>query len=399
MSVTGEAGGPASMRPVALLSMAGFCAMATLRVSDVLLPEIAAEYATTPGNASVIGTAFALAYGIFQVAYGPMGDRFGKVHVIAGALVAASAAVAATALAGSLAMLAILRFVAGAAAAAAIPLSIAYIGDITSYQQRQPMLARYMTGTILGLLFGQVAGGVIMELAGWRAVFLVLGGAYALVTLLLLVELRSGRVVRRRTAASFHPSRILEQYLGIMKMRHPRRVLLAVFLEGFLLYGGVAYLSAFLRDRFALDYGTIGMLLAGFGGGGLIYIVLSRPIIRRLGESGMVRAGGVAVLAGFAWMTAIADWRMAGLANILLGFGFFLVHNTLQTNATQMAPDARGSAVSLFAFCLFMGQASGIGLLGLALDRAGYIPVFQFCGVAMVAMSLWFAWTLKYVRQ
>jgi predicted MFS family arabinose efflux permease len=399
MSVTGEAGGPASMRPVVLLSMAGFCAMATMRVSDVLLPEVAVEFATTPGNASVIGTAFALAYGIFQVAYGPMGDRFGKVHVIAGALVAASAAVAATALAGSLGMLAVLRFTAGAAAAAAIPLSIAYIGDITSYQQRQPVLARYMTGTILGLLFGQAAGGVIMELAGWRAVFVVLGGAYALVTLLLLVELRSGRVMRRRTTASFHPSRILEQYLGIMKMRHPRRVLLAVFLEGFLLYGGVAYLSAFLRDRFALDYGTIGVLLAGFGGGGLIYIALSRPIIRRLGESGMVRAGGVNVFAGFAWMTAISDWRMAGLASILLGFGFFLVHNTLQTNATQMAPDARGSAVSLFAFWLFMGQASGIGLLGLVLDRAGYVPVFQFCGVAMVALSLWFARALKHVRH
>ena len=105
------------------------------------------------------------------------------------------------------------------------------------------------------------------------------------------------------------------------------------------------------------------------------------------------------VLAGFAWMTAISDWRMAGLANVLLGFGFFLVHNTLQTNATQMAPDARGSAVSLFAFCLFMGQAAGIALLGLVLDRAGYIPVFQFCGVAMLALSLWFAQTLKHVQR
>ena len=356
-----------------------------------MLPEIAAEFATTAGSASVIGTAYALAYGVFQVAFGPLGDRFGKFQVITLAVAAAAAAVAATALAGSLLALAGLRFLAGAAAAAAIPLSLAYIGDITSYEQRQPVLARYMTGTILGLLFGQVAGGVIMELAGWRAVFLVLGGAYALVTGLLALELSSHRVVRRLSANPIRPSRILAQYFGIMRERHPRRVLIAVFFEGFLLYGGIAYLGAFLRTRFALDYGTIGMMLAGFGGGGLLYILISRPLIRRLGERGMVRTGGICVLIGFALTTVIPDWRLSALANVLLGFGFFLVHNTLQANATQMAPDARGSAVSLFAFCLFMGQASGIALLGIVLDRAGYGPVFLFCGIAMLALSLWFA--------
>ena len=140
MSATGEPAGPASMRPVVLLSMAGFCSMATMRVVDPLLPEVAAEFATTPGNASVIGTAFAVAYGMFQVAYGPLGDRFGKYRVIATAIAGATVAVAATALAESLFTLACLRFAAGAATAAAIPLSLAYIGDITAYEQRQQEL-------------------------------------------------------------------------------------------------------------------------------------------------------------------------------------------------------------------------------------------------------------------
>jgi predicted MFS family arabinose efflux permease len=395
MSATGAAAGPASMRPVVLLSMAGFCSMAAMRVADPLLPEVAAEFATTPGNASVIGTAFALAYGICQVAYGPLGDRFGKYRIVALAIAAATITVAATALARSLLALAALRFTAGAATAAAIPLSLAYIGDITTYDQRQPVLARYMTGTILGLLFGQVAGGVIMEVAGWRAVFLVLAGGYLLVTTLLFVELRSRRVVHRLSPNPVRPARILAQYLAIMKERHPRRVLIAVFLEGFLLYGGLAYLGAFLRTVFAIDYGRIGLMLAGFGGGGLLYIVISRPVIRRLGERGMVRIGGACVLIGFILMTILPSWHYAAPSNLLLGFGFFLIHNTLQANATQMAPDARGSAVSLFAFFLFMGQASGIALLGLVVDRAGYVPVFLFCGGAMVALSLWFARAVK----
>jgi predicted MFS family arabinose efflux permease len=384
----------ASIRPIVLLSMASFCSMAALRVAEPLLPEVAAEFETTAGAASIIATAFAFAYGIFQVFYGPLGDRFGKFRVITIATAAATVAVSATALADSLPALAWLRFGAGAVTAAVIPLSIAYIGDIVPYEARQQVLARFITGTILGLMFGQVAGGVIMEYFGWRSVFLILGGIYVLVTTLLVIELRSPRVDRRRSTAPVRLGRTVSTYRAIMQQPHPRRVLIAVFLEGFLLYGGVAYLAAFLRQRFAIDYGTIGLLFAGFGCGGILYILISRPVIRRLGEAGMVLSGSVLVLAGFALMVALRDWPLAALANFLLGFGFFLVHNTLQTNATQMAPDARGSAVSLFAFCLFLGQAFGVATLGFVVDRAGYVPAFILCGGGMLVLGWLFGRTL-----
>jgi MFS transporter, YNFM family, putative membrane transport protein len=45
-----------------------------------------------------------------------------------------------------------------------------------------------------------------------------------------------------------------------------------------------------------------------------------------------------------------------------IGLGFYMLHNTLQVNATQMAPEARGLAVSLFAFFLFTGQSLGVAL-------------------------------------
>lgn len=391
MKATGSAAGPASMRPVVLLSMASFCAMATLRVVDPLLPEVASEFSTTPGNASIIATTYALAYGIFQMVYGPLGDRFGKYPVIVAAMVAATVAVAATALSSTLFTLSCLRFVAGAATAAVIPLALAYIGDITSYEQRQPVLARFMTGTVLGLLFGQVAGGLIMEIAGWRSVFLVLGGAFALVTTLLVLELRSSRVDRAQRLSTARPGRILVQYFGILREEHPRRILVAVFLEGFLVYGGLIYIGAFLRAQYALSYGTIGLMLAGFGIGGLLYTLISRPVIRRLGENGMVCAGGIFVLTGYILMAFLPDWGFAAPANFLIGFGFFLFHNTLQANATQMAPDARGSAVSLFAFSLFMGQGLGVALLGLFVDRIGYFSVFLFCGIGTLILGLWFA--------
>jgi MFS family permease len=84
---------------------------------------------------------------------------------------------------------------------------------------------------------------------------------------------------------------------------------------------------------------------------------------------------GVAIAAGFATV-AIGPLAIVASVMIVLGFGIHMLHNTLQTNATRMAPEARGLAVSTFANVLFMGQAAGVWLSGLVIDRIGYSPVF-----------------------
>jgi len=58
-----------------------------------------------------------------------------------------------------------------------------------------------------------------------------------------------------------------------------------------------------------------------------------------------------------------------------MGLGFYMLHNTLQMNATQMAPDSRGTSVALFASSFFLGQSSGVALAGLAVERVDTTPV------------------------
>ena len=72
------------------LSLAGFIVVACMRVSDPLLPVVAAEFGVSVGQAGVIGTAYAVAYGLFLLAYGPLGDRYGKLRIIAFTLSAAA---------------------------------------------------------------------------------------------------------------------------------------------------------------------------------------------------------------------------------------------------------------------------------------------------------------------
>ncbi|MGH6919127.1 MAG: hypothetical protein ACREJ0_15650 [Geminicoccaceae bacterium] len=102
----------------------------------------------------------------------------------------------------------------------------------------------------------------------------------------------------------------------------------------------------------------------------------------------------MAIAAGFATV-AISPLAIVAPAMIVLGFGIHMLHNTLQTNATQMAPEARGLAVSTFANVLFMGQAAGVWLVGFFIDRVGFGPVFMVAGVALLAVGVVFALLLE----
>jgi hypothetical protein len=76
----------------------------------------------------------------------------------------------------------------------------------------------------------------------------------------------------------------------------------------------------------------------------------------------MVLAGGFVMGLGFLCWYACALGLGGGAVALAVGFGTYLFHNTLQTNATQMAPAMRGTGMALFAFCFFNGQAIGVSL-------------------------------------
>jgi MFS transporter, YNFM family, putative membrane transport protein len=381
---------PVPVRPLILLGAAALASVATMRVADPLVPQVAQEFGVSAGEAAIITTAFALAYGVFQLIYGVLGDRFGKYRLVALATLASAFTVSLAGLAGSLAVLGAARLVAGATAAAIVPLSMAFIGDHVPYSNRQTVLARFMSGTLLGMIAGQVLGGILGDLLGWRAVFLLLGGLFLLVGLLLQLELRSPRVPAPILGGAISPASLVASYGGLLRRPWVVIVLVTVSVEGFLFYGAFTFVGAYLRARFALDYTVIGLLLGCMGIGGLVYTFTVRPLVRVLGERGLALVGGLVLAVGFL-VTATGPLAAMAPATALLGLGLYMLHNTLQTNATQMAPEARGLAVSTFANTLFLGQAAGVWLCGLAVDRAGFAPVFVVCGVALLATGAAFA--------
>jgi MFS transporter, YNFM family, putative membrane transport protein len=385
---------PSIVRPIVLLSAASFASVATMRVADPLLPQVAQEFGVSAGEASIIATAFALAYGFCQLVYGVLGDRFGKYRLVTLATLASGLTVASAGFAGSLGMLGAARLVGGATAAAIVPLSMAFIGDHVPYERRQTALARFLTGTILGIVSGQVFGGVLGQMVGWRAVFLLLGAMFLLIGALLLVEVRSTRVPPPLLSGSITLRSLAQRYGMLFRRPWARVVLVTVCAEAFLFYGAFTYVGAYLHAGFDLDYATVGFLLGFMGLGGLLYAISVRVLVRALGERGLALYGGIALAVAF---VIVATGSLAAMAPAIavLGLGLHMLHNTLQTNATQMTPEARGLAVSTFANVLFMGQAAGVWLAGQVIDRIGFAPVFIAAGMTLLAVGAAFALMLE----
>src|ERR1700680_3656047 len=97
-----------------LLAVAGFAAQAQVRVTDSLLPQIAADFNTTVGAAAIVVTAYAVTHGSIQLVIGPVGDRFGKYRTVAAMCVLATVLVAICGTASSLPQLALARLATGA---------------------------------------------------------------------------------------------------------------------------------------------------------------------------------------------------------------------------------------------------------------------------------------------
>ncbi|GAI51700.1 unnamed protein product, partial [marine sediment metagenome] len=161
-----------------VLAWAAALSMASMRACDVLLPALSTEFGVSIGEAGWSISTFVLAYGLLQLVYGPLGDRFGVQRVIAVALAASAMANILAAVAPTMGALVLARGLSGAAAAGIVPLCMANIGDTVPIGRRQQALARLALATISGLALGQWMSGCVAQVLHWRVVFAVLAAGF-----------------------------------------------------------------------------------------------------------------------------------------------------------------------------------------------------------------------------
>jgi predicted MFS family arabinose efflux permease len=349
-----------------------------------MLPELADEFAVSVSAASIVITTYAFAYAASLLLQGPLGDRYGKLRVVTLGMALAGAASVGCALSWDIPSLAAMRLATGMFASASVALGMAYIGDVVPVSERQATIAHFIAGSMLGQMLGPLAGGALTDWVGWRGSFVVLGILFLCVTAVLFLRTHAAWPAALRGRL-----RVLTVYRGLWSRRAVRWLVAVGIAETFFFFGAFAFLGAFLKARFDVSFTTLGLVLAGFGLGGLLFSLTAQLFIRRLGERGMVLGGGLLGAAAFGALVVAPGLAWTVPCTIGLGLAFYLIHNTIQAKATEVAPEARGSAVAIYATGWALGQALGVGAIGLVVAAAGYVSAIIACGAGFGLLGLW----------
>lgn len=143
---------------------------------------IAAELGLSKAEMSYVLMAFTLSYGLFAVPVGRYGDRLGPRSVLSVMVLAWSAFTALTGTATGLLSLLLVRFLFGAAEAGAFPNAARAISRWYPVGERGRVQGVMLAFAQVGAVVAPAATAYLIEVSGWRTVFLVyaaLGAAWA----------------------------------------------------------------------------------------------------------------------------------------------------------------------------------------------------------------------------
>ena len=375
-------------RLILLLGISCFAGAIGGRVMDPFVTTLAAEFDAPVSQAALLASAYALPFALIQPILGPVGDAIGKRRIIQMGLCCLTLFSLLAPFATSLGGLIALRALAGAAAGGIMPLTLAAVGDAVPIKDRQVALSRLLVFSIVGQIAGGALAGLLGPLIGWRGVLWLCCGLAATAALVMLLVPIGPPEPRSR----FDPVRALQRYRFILSLPQARILYFAVAVEGVLIFGTFPYFAPILESRgFGGSLGATveaGMAVAAFGCGGIVYAAVAKPLLARIGQGRLVMLGGAlaaTALLGFGLAPTATIFIAAGLA---LGTGFYMIHNTIQTRVTEVAPEARGSAVALHAFHFFTGQSLGPVLVGLAISGFGAPVAMAVAAAGILALGI-----------
>jgi DHA1 family bicyclomycin/chloramphenicol resistance-like MFS transporter len=207
---------PSRMLLVLVIVLTGLGDLST-QIYVPSLPAIALNFGVGKDMVQHTLSAFILAYGLGQLVYGPLSDRFGRRFVLLTGLLIYLAATLACWQANSAEALIAARFAQGAGASAALVLARAITRDVWG-AKAAPVLALATLAIAVCTMLSPLLGGTLSTLTpGWRTSFIFLVGLG--ITVIVLVGFGYQETHHSRDPHAIHPRRLLSNYGALLRDR------------------------------------------------------------------------------------------------------------------------------------------------------------------------------------
>lgn len=375
-----------------IIALATFSAALSSRALDPVLPHIAEDFSVTIATAAGLAAGFAFTFAIVQPVLGAAADLFGKARLMIVCLVMLALSNILGSLTTSYSLLFATRILGGVAAGGIFPIAMGLVSDVVGPDRRQLGLSRTLAGAMTGNLLGASASGLIGDLVGWRGVLGVLGGMVIVASLAVGIGFRGA-------------PRVAAAPVNIASLRHGYRVIFAnpntpicyaaVFVEGCVILGLFPYVAAFLAELGEPRLSIAGVVIAGFAVGGLLYTLSVSRMLPKLGVGGMMISGAILAAGQLVVIGLGPVWPVQFLSFIVMGWGFYMIHGSLQVFSSELSPEARATALALHSFFFFMGQSVGPILYGQGIAHLGKLPTLLTAAAVFAGLGFACARWLK----
>jgi predicted MFS family arabinose efflux permease len=288
------------------------------------------------------------------------------------------------------------RILAGIGAGGVFPISLGLTSDLVGPEKRQVAIGRTLAGSMTGNLLGASLSGLIGDFLGWRGVLAVLGSLAIIASVAVAIGFRGSALTR--APARMDLGMLRHGYRTIFANPNARVCYSAVFIEGCCVLGLFPYVASFLFDQGVTSLSISGLVIAGFAIGGLFYTVSVSRLLPRLGVNAMMVLGAMLMALQLAIVAFGPRWQLQAVNFVLMGWGFYMIHGSLQVFASELSVEARATALSLHSFFFFMGQTVGPIAYGFGILNVGKVPTLLTSAVVIVVLGMVCARLLRQTR-
>ncbi|WP_375429266.1 multidrug effflux MFS transporter [uncultured Sphingomonas sp.] len=377
--------------------IAALLALGALGIDAMLpaLPAIGEALGITDPNArQYVIAAFIGGYGVGQLFYGPLADRFGRRRVLLWSMGVYAVANIAAAVSGSFELLIASRAIGGVAIAATRVATVAMVRDC----YHGPAMARVMSIAFMMFMvvpiIAPALGEAVLLVAGWREIFWVIAGLSAALFGWFWLRMPETLAPEHRQPISL--PRILAGWRETAADRLSLGYTLAAAALMGALYGYINSVQQIMADTFGRPE-ALAAVFAGTAGTMAIANLLNARLVMRLGTR-LISHGAVIGLIGFAGLHLLLVelgredfWSFAVLQALTMAC-FGLGTSNFSAMAMQNMGRIAGTASSVQGFTsVTMGAAIG-AMIGQAFDGTTVPMSIGFMAAGLAALGL-MGWT------
>ena len=322
-----------------------------------VIPNVADGLDASLAQVAAAITAYMVPFALLQLVSGTLAERLGPRRVVRGGYIGFGVAALACAFAPDIWSFLAARAAMGASNAFLSPILLAALSEVAAPDVLGRTVGTFAAAQTAGLMLAPIIGGLLGEIS-WRLAFVLV----AVVSVVLALPRQSLGAAERQTGSNGRASlrALLNRWIALLATQA------ALGYLGFTAIGFVLVLVG--AEEFDLGSGARGLLIAGYGVGGILLGRYAGSVVDRAGRPATALGGAIACTAGVVGLVfAPGPWSL-GLVFFGVGCASTFVWAGLNTIAVESFPENRAGATSAY---------SAFKFAGVAIAPLIYVPLFH----------------------